>query len=405
MTNNINSEKYLEKILDSKEFSNSSIYINYLTYLVKATKNDNSPKETTIAMEVFGKDADFNPAEDTIVRSHTYTLRKKLERYYFTEGKDDKFRLKIPKGHYEVTITKVNETRFTPSSIILLLKKRYKIILIILLVLSLFYFWFDNLGLREQLKSYQVVNPSSFIWKEIIHSDLPILVVPGDHFLYNFYSREFQRDLGVRDMMINSQDELDSLQLSFPQKNLSQSPEPYFPYHSIWSLPPVLSVLYSNGKKAIMRKASTISPQMLDEYNVVYLGSIKSLYAFKHLLSRTNFAYNISPHKIVFNGQDSTQVFKTNLHSSGPNEDLVLALKIRGPVNNAIYIIASYHSLGAPEVANYLISAEGEAELKNLFEQKYSEVPEYFGILFRVTGIDKTAYKTEVLAYEMYANQ
>ena len=83
-------EKLLEKILNSNEFSNSSIYGNYLTYLVKAAIEGITLKETTIAIEFFGKDADFNPAEDTIVRSHTYTLRKKLERYYFTEGRKDK---------------------------------------------------------------------------------------------------------------------------------------------------------------------------------------------------------------------------------------------------------------------------------------------------------------------------
>ncbi len=94
----------VEKILASKEFSGSKVYQNYLTYLVNATEDGKALKEITIAMEVFGKDADFNPAEDTIVRSHTYSLRKKLESYYLLEGKEDRFQLMIPKGHYEVQI-------------------------------------------------------------------------------------------------------------------------------------------------------------------------------------------------------------------------------------------------------------------------------------------------------------
>ena len=71
-------KKYLEKILNSKEFSGSKIYKSYLTYLIDAANEGKELKETTIAIEVFGKDAGFNPAEDTIVRSHTYNLRKKL---------------------------------------------------------------------------------------------------------------------------------------------------------------------------------------------------------------------------------------------------------------------------------------------------------------------------------------
>lgn len=37
--------------------------------------------------------------------------------------------------------------------------------------------------------------------------------------------------------------------------------------------------------------------------------------------------------------------------------------------------------------------------LEKRFKEKYDEVPQYFEILFRVTGIDKTAYSTEVLIY------
>ena len=80
MTVEATQNKLLEKILKSKEFSHSKIYQSYLTYLVESSRKGKDLKETVIAIEVFGKDASFNPAEDTIVRSHTYTLRKKLER-------------------------------------------------------------------------------------------------------------------------------------------------------------------------------------------------------------------------------------------------------------------------------------------------------------------------------------
>jgi len=36
-------------------------------------------------------------------------------------------------------------------------------------------------------------------------------------------------------------------------------------------------------------------------------------------------------------------------------------------------------------------------ELENRFRKKYGKVPQYFEILFRVTGIDKTAYNSEIL--------
>ena len=94
------------------------------------------------------------------------------------------------------------------------------------------------------------------------------------------------------------------------------------------------------------------------------------------------------------------QYFSTTLHSDGPNEDLVLALKLPGPLNNSIFIIASYHSLGAPEISNYLINPSIRFDLEKKFQEKFGYIPQYFELLFRVTGIDKTAYNTELLIYE-----
>lgn len=394
-------EKLLEKILNSNEFSNSSIYGNYLTYLVKAAIEGITLKETTIAIEFFGKDADFNPAEDTIVRSHTYTLRKKLERYYFTEGRKDKYRLRIPKGHYETIFEEAANNIYSSAYVLNVLKKYYPLFIILILIGTIIQLMHLNKIKQDKLEAYQVINPENFIWKEYIHSELPILIVPGDHFTFDIYSQKFDRSFSVRDVTINSMADLDALKEKFGDNTLQPSPEPYFPYHSIWGLPPVLSVLFSANQKPILRKSSDISAQVLDEYNIIFLGSIKTLYTLKHAVERSHFDYTISPHTVIYNPPDSSdaQIFKTSLHSTGQNEDLVLALKLPGPAKNITFIIASFHSLGVPEIANYLVDEERSKELKQLFIDKYSHTPKYFEILFKVVGIDKTAYSTEILIY------
>jgi len=221
----------------------------------------------------------------------------------------------------------------------------------------------------------------------------------GTFFLLNSYFERVGRELTVRDYIINSLEELDSLNAIYPEYNLRRSDEPYFPYHSIWSIPPILSVLYSGHQKPIFRKSLDISPQILDEYNFIFLGSIKTLYTFRHTMAKSHFDFGIAPHVITYSNPDSNKTisFTTNLHSQGPNEDLVLALKLPGPAGNTIFIIASYHSLGAPEIADYLTSVSKRAELENLFYSKCGYIPKYFEILFRVTGIDKTAYNSEIL--------
>ena len=261
------------------------------------------------------------------------------------------------------------------------------------------FFWMKNRNLEDQLHSYRQIDLQDPFWKEFIQSDLPVMIVPGDHIFYTDYFERAGRELTVRDYRINSLEELDSLKTVYPNYNLRRSAEPYFPYHSIWSIPPILSVLYSGNQKPIFRKSLDISPQILDEYNFIFLGSIKTLYTFKHTMAKSHFNFRIAPHIVRYSHPDSNKTinFSTTSHSRGPNEDLVLVLKLPGPVGNTIFIIASYHSIGTPEIAEYLTSSSKRAELENLFFSKYGHIPKYFEILFRVTGIDKTAYNSEIL--------
>ncbi|MBN1780571.1 hypothetical protein JW948_05545 [bacterium] len=388
----------LEKILKSNEFSHSTIYQTYLTYLVESSRKGKDLKETVIAMEVFGKDASFNPAEDTIVRSHTYTLRKKLESYYFHEGQDDKYRLRIPKGHYNTKFVPASTNLYHPNNWMSMVSHKVYFVLTLVLLCSLALMTAYNLILRKNLNQYHCIENNNPIWKEYLQSDLPIMIVVGDHFFFNDFIDKYQDTFSLRNAAINT---MEDFRAAYPNVRVTESQEPYFPYHSIWSIPPILRILYSANKAPILRKSSDVGPQILDEYNIIFLGSIKTLYKLKHTLLKSHFQYEVAPHRVFYTKDDTseTRVFETSLHSSGPNEDLVLALKLPGPDNNSIFIIASYHSLGAPEIAQYLATTAKRRELEQKFLEKFNHIPPYFEVLFRVTGIDKTAYNTEILIY------
>jgi hypothetical protein len=76
--------------------------IQLLTFLVETTLRGEaeSLKETTIGHSVFGRQPDYDPKADTIVRSQAWRLRVKLDRYYATEGAADPIIIEIPKGQY-----------------------------------------------------------------------------------------------------------------------------------------------------------------------------------------------------------------------------------------------------------------------------------------------------------------
>jgi adenylate cyclase len=92
----------LEKILTSPEFQNSPMLSDFLRFVVETTLSGCAQeiKGYTVATEVFGRKADFDAGKDTIVRIQGGRLRRALERYYLTIGRQDPIRIDIPKGAY-----------------------------------------------------------------------------------------------------------------------------------------------------------------------------------------------------------------------------------------------------------------------------------------------------------------
>jgi hypothetical protein len=57
-------------------------------------------KEQQIGHHVLGRKADYDTANDNIVRIRARQVRQKLEEYFSTEGLDSQWIITIPKGHY-----------------------------------------------------------------------------------------------------------------------------------------------------------------------------------------------------------------------------------------------------------------------------------------------------------------
>lgn len=56
--------------------------------------------EQEVGTEVFGRPADYDTSEDTLVRVHASRLRKKLQQYFSSEGLHEPIVIEIPKGGY-----------------------------------------------------------------------------------------------------------------------------------------------------------------------------------------------------------------------------------------------------------------------------------------------------------------
>ncbi len=92
----------LTAVLGSGVFGPSSRQAKLLEYLFEKVAEDRTGdlKEYTIAVELFQKPADFDQHSDATVRVEAHRLRKKLQKYYETAGKDHDFRILLPAGQY-----------------------------------------------------------------------------------------------------------------------------------------------------------------------------------------------------------------------------------------------------------------------------------------------------------------
>lgn len=92
----------LERLLASETFGRSERARKLLRYLVEREQAGEADKLKgfSIAMDVFGKDGDFDPSTDAVVRVQAGRLRELLQHYFANEGITEPIRIAIPRGGY-----------------------------------------------------------------------------------------------------------------------------------------------------------------------------------------------------------------------------------------------------------------------------------------------------------------
>ena len=107
----------LDRILEHAEFHATGKMRDFLRYVVEETLAGRSEriKGFSIAIEVFGRDSDFDAAHDPVVRIQAGRLRRAIERYYLVGGRQDPICIDIPKGSYIPVFAEGSDPKQLPS--------------------------------------------------------------------------------------------------------------------------------------------------------------------------------------------------------------------------------------------------------------------------------------------------
>jgi len=386
----------LEKILRSETFAHSHSHQDLLRYLVNASIDNITPKEYTIATEVLHRGPDFDSRHDTIVRVYAYNLRKKLDHYYSHEGKDDRVRIDIPKGHYEIVYLLRDEPEKKERQV-----KYLQLALIVLLCLSniyliYHYFSFSNSGdgaVQTDLRD----DP---IWGSFLSNGVAKQIVLGDHFFFIKDSNIREKRTILRKDDINTLSDFTEYKARDRERfDLVKLRYPMFPRNSVWPISDIISLFNSAQQSYKLNYASNVRATDFKNDDLIFIGSFHTLASFEQTFHNSRIEYQVYPNKLTY--YDETGDSLVTLGEEGDpvynHIDYGVARKIPAPGQKTIFIFASFHETGTIGIVKYFTDPASRQELSDLCRTKYGRVPQYYETVFRASGYNRTVYTTEIL--------
>lgn len=225
--------------------------------------------QADIAYGVFGQlDAG---ADDATARVYVHRLRKRLADFYGREGAEAG-RLVLPAGSYELVFEK-STADLAPTE--RGRRAAYWIApLLVVAVLATAFF------LGRQTSAPGPAAEANAIWQPFLESDRQIVVAVGDYYIFGEIDPfEPERGRMIRDFAINSPTDLARAQESEPDRygRAEDMGLSYLPLSSAYALRSLMPVLARHPQPVEIVAASVVSPQMLRDRNVIYIGLVSGM--------------------------------------------------------------------------------------------------------------------------------
>ena len=368
-------------------------------FLLARSLEGGAPKETEIALQVFGKSPGFDVSQDAVVRVYVHKLRRRLEE--FNGRMPDAPNIIIPKGEYRLLLERPAtepvvapvETSTPPVPV-----RRANWLGIgiatccALIVGALLGAGFSMGGAQWDIREVR----HSAVWGPLLADDLPITIVVGDYYLLGEANPQTGHiDRLVREFFINSHEDFrDHAELN-PQlmqryRNLDLT---YLPAASAFALQDIVPVL-GTAKPVRVVLMSQLDANALKNSHIVYIGYISGL---GMLGDRVFAASRVSPggsyDELVDTKTDHTYLSTAmGASSDGEFRDYGYFSTFAGPNGNRVVVIAGTRDIGVMQIAQSLAARHDVDDLcKNA-----GKAPA-FESLVEISGMGKTGFKSRSL--------
>ena len=382
-----------KRITDSGVLGRSRSYARLLKYLVECSLRDHAPKELEIATEVFGKGADFDPSQDSMVRVYAHNLRQKIKQFYDGAGAGEDWRIEIPKGEYRVVATAAlaraepGGTNAHPRPI----WRSVGFVAAFCLGVGVIVGLSLQPG-RSSESVYRAVAEARF-WQPLFDDELPTLVVVGDYYIFGELDEAGNVARLVREFDVNSSAELDDLVMFEPElvDRYMDLDLTYLPRSAAFALRDLLRVLFTSDKTVRVISMSELSVAELKANHVVYVGYISALDKLEDFVfASSELAVGDTFDELYNRATGEIYLSEAGLPAANRNyRDYGLISSFPGPSGNHFVIIAGTRDAGLMHSAQALSDPVTLSAAERALTAEGAR-PAAFELLYEVTGFDRT---------------
>ncbi len=219
----------------------------------------------------------------------------------------------------------------------------------------------------------------------------------GDYYFFSFPFAENRKSY-IRDVEINSNSDLNEFIDQNPsfQDKINIIYHTYLDEHIPLCTSYILPSLIESEVQYDFKLASEVQLNDLNNYNIIYVGSYKSINLLSNVIGKLNFKYEVHhpSSNISFRELESNKLFNYNWINnaeSNVRNDYAMVIKVKGPSDNTIILFLSEHDFGNLSTVKYFTNPTQISE----FEKNMNH--SYFEALFEVRGIERTDFTMELI--------
>jgi hypothetical protein len=305
------SEKWelVKRLAASPHLNKAPRLTELLQYITQRALDESASviHEQEIGANVFGRAADYDTSQDNIVRVQVSQLRKKMERYFETDGAHEPLILEIPRGSYLPVFRRryspeapvLSEPALTPIPTLAPVARKNRwlwralaVALSLLLALNL---WL--LAQNRQLRQSASAKPAqpvalNSLWSQLFSSERPTDIVLADSTLSLFQDR-LGRQLTLPEYL--NRDYETRLLAPLPKKEREDLANVilrrYTSFADVVLLNRMMRLAERSGVQPVVHFARDFPIRNLKNHNVILLGSKRSTLWIELFEPQLNFRF------------------------------------------------------------------------------------------------------------------